>query len=729
MATRSLGALTIDLIAKTHGFEQGMDKAAKAADKRLTDIEKSARKIGAGIGTALTAGFGVAAAGFGIYIKNTIEAEKVQAQLASRIKDTFGAAGRSLEDLNKQADLLQSKTIFDDEAIGEAQAMLLTFKDIEGVTFDKTIEASLDLATVMGTDAADAAKILGKALNDPERGLSALTKAGITFTEAEREQIKAMTDAGQVADAQEAILKKLEGTMGSAAEASRNTLGGALQGLQNAFDNLLEGDASGGGVKATTDAINELSETLADPSIKQSMDRIAGGIAGIAAEAIGGISRLEQLAQAHRDLFSIADKVAAGAPASEFTDRELQIRMANIQEQIGKARKSGNNDELKRLLAEREKLVRDSTRRIVEEQGSAAERERRGFSQAYEAAALNVNPNGDTKAGRSGGGGGRGSVHKGPDFTGDAARELDDLVRKTSEAAKGFEAIAAMLDGPLAEANYRYAQDQEHLNELAKEGEISAQDLAKAQENLAKQHAADVEAINAQLNPSLEYIKALQEEVNWLGATEAQQRKLEAARMAGANATAEQREELEKWLTTRDQMREVDENFSRLHDNIASGLYDIASGSKSAIDGIEDFFDSLNAQILSNITDEWADMITDFFKDFAKSSGGAGGGGTWANILSAIGFGGGKATGGWTMPNTMYEVNERGLEMATVRGRDYLLTGSSPVEITPNHRLGGGPGYTQNLNFNLAAPTDPRSQQQIAEAAGRYTRLAMARNG
>jgi len=67
--------------------------------------------------------------------------------------------------------------------------------------------------------------------------------------------------------------------------------------------------------------------------------------------------------------------------------------------------------------------------------------------------------------------------------------------------------------------------------------------------------------------------------------------------------------------------------------------------------------------------------------------------------------------------------------MATVRGRDYLLTGSSPVEITPNHRLGGGPGYTQNLNFNLAAPTDPRSQQQIAEAAGRYTRLAMARNG
>ena len=118
MASRSLGTLTVDLVAKTFGFEQGMEKAANTADKRMRQIEASARKIGAGIGTALTAGFGVAAAGFGIYIKNTIEAEKVQAQLAARIEDTFGAAGRSLEDLNKQADLLQSKSIFDDEAIG-----------------------------------------------------------------------------------------------------------------------------------------------------------------------------------------------------------------------------------------------------------------------------------------------------------------------------------------------------------------------------------------------------------------------------------------------------------------------------------------------------------------------------------------------------------------------------------------------------------------------------------
>ena len=43
------------------------------------------------------------------------------------------------------------------------------------------------------------------------------------------------------------------------------------------------------------------------------------------------------------------------------------------------------------------------------------------------------------------------------------------------------------------------------------------------------------------------------------------------------------------------------------------------------------------------------------------------GGNFFGSLIGAL-FGGGKAAGGWAMPNTMYEVNERGFEMASVGG-------------------------------------------------------------
>lgn len=45
MASRSLGQLTLDLIARTGGFEKGMDAAARAAEKRMKDIRKQVAKV------------------------------------------------------------------------------------------------------------------------------------------------------------------------------------------------------------------------------------------------------------------------------------------------------------------------------------------------------------------------------------------------------------------------------------------------------------------------------------------------------------------------------------------------------------------------------------------------------------------------------------------------------------------------------------------------------------
>ncbi|WP_032695818.1 phage tail tape measure protein [Raoultella planticola] len=76
MAGKSLGTLTIDLIAKVGGFVQGMDKAERASQKWRDQVKKDAKEIGlsiAAIGAAAaTAAVGIGVAGLAI-VKNTAQ--------------------------------------------------------------------------------------------------------------------------------------------------------------------------------------------------------------------------------------------------------------------------------------------------------------------------------------------------------------------------------------------------------------------------------------------------------------------------------------------------------------------------------------------------------------------------------------------------------------------------------------------------------------------------------
>lgn len=332
----------IDLILGAK-FAEGF-RAIDEAKRRLEGAERSAGKFnrtGATLGTVLrTAGYaGIAAASaatavMGLYIQKTIEAEKVQAQLAARIKDTGGVAGRTLDDLNKQSKALSHVTVFDDEAIGQAQAMLLTFTQIRGVNFDNTVEATLNLATAMGTDATDAAKTLGKALSDPAKGMDQLKRAGVTFTDAQRAVIQKMVETGHIAEAQGMLLDALKSKMGSAATAARNTLGGALQALKNAFDDVLEGDTGDAGIKGTRNAIESLIGVLNDPSTRAGVQAFIGDLVQIANFAIQSAAAVGGLTQAIRD---------ALAEDSKKTYEGLLTKRANLVGDLADATAGGEN--------------------------------------------------------------------------------------------------------------------------------------------------------------------------------------------------------------------------------------------------------------------------------------------------------------------------------------------------------------------------------------------------
>jgi hypothetical protein len=321
----SIGSLTVSLLMLTGQFETDSGRAARLADRRAKEIDAAFAKAGRNIGIGLAAGFGIATTALGVYIKNAAESERVQAQLTSRITDTSGAAQRSLAQLNTEAQKLMKASIFDDEAIGGAQAILLTFKKIQGVNFDKATAAVLDLSTAMGTDLNSAALQLGKALNDPIKGLAALGRAGIQFSADQTKTIKTMVDAGNVADAQRLILKELEGQMGTAAEAARDTLGGAVKALGNSFDNLMEGDAGGAGLTGVRQALESMIDTLNDPDVKRGADATAEGLLSVANAAIKVVSWVGNAGSALAEYFGAANERSNTMLKNQRNDLEGQL--------------------------------------------------------------------------------------------------------------------------------------------------------------------------------------------------------------------------------------------------------------------------------------------------------------------------------------------------------------------------------------------------------------------
>ena len=124
------------------------------------------------------------------------------------------------------ADTLELTTGVEAEVIKLTQAKLATFKNLTatvnetGGAFDRATVAAIDMAAAGFGSAESNAVQLGKALEDPIKGINALTRSGITFTDAEKEKIKTMVESGNVLDAQTMILEAIEKQVGGTAAAT-----------------------------------------------------------------------------------------------------------------------------------------------------------------------------------------------------------------------------------------------------------------------------------------------------------------------------------------------------------------------------------------------------------------------------------------------------------------------------------------------------------------------------
>ena len=192
--------------------------ALRTFDQAATNGIKNIAKMGAAVGLAAGAiGYKLASAAY--------DAQKVMAQTEAIIKATGGAAGVTAKQVSDLSTKLSMQIGVDDELIQSSANLLLTFKQVQnqvGVNnniFDQAVILAQDLGNVFGSSEA-AAMQLGKALSDPEKGITALRRAGINFTDAQKEQIKTLVQSGDVLGAQKLILAEVESQVGGTAAAT-----------------------------------------------------------------------------------------------------------------------------------------------------------------------------------------------------------------------------------------------------------------------------------------------------------------------------------------------------------------------------------------------------------------------------------------------------------------------------------------------------------------------------
>lgn len=666
MATRSIGSLTVDLIAKTFGFEQGMDRAAKTADKQMKRIEARAIAAGTAIGNAIyDAGSAIArgllnASTAAINYADSLDEISARTQISTEQLSKWGYAaklsGTDLESLVSSTDKLAKNLAAaadGDSKMGQLfQALGISVKDAAGNLRD--VEDVLP-------EIADRFKTLDNQTTETALAMQLFGKSGA-------ELLEFLNRGGDGIAALGAELESLGGVI------SGETAAAAAQ-FKDELDRLkVTGTALGTQIAAQLlpallDTTKEFRQLVQDGNLAAN---VVGVIEGAMAAGISVINAYNIAVERTGLLMTSAAKSAAGAAEAYKNFATLGFAeggvLSGIEKMLDAPREA--TEAAKQLQALRDAAASQVSVTLVDP-GEGLEAWKQQKEQAKEMARLQ--------------------------------ELLNKLLSQGTGATKA--STKAKKEDTKAEREREKAL-KEHLR-LLEEDKRLERELADEEQRRWDQGRDTLADLQLELD--------LLGKSNAERATAIQLRQLdtEVAKAYGP-AIAAANEEIE------DQLRRM-ELMDGARDSFATFFEDVIGGTKSVSDAFKDMLDDINAMILRRITENWVEQL---FGAFGTNQTGAAGG-NWFSMIAGL-FGGGRATGGVAHANRLYEVNESGMEMASVNGRDYLLTGSKPVQITPNSGMGG---MQQTNVFTIQGKIDHRTEDQIVQQVGRRTQMAMARNG
>lgn len=265
MGLAETAELVVNLNMKGN-FAQGAKQAQGVVGGLQTSYGKLSRTLetptmrgfmqGAGLPMlGFGAGQGALLAGMAVkevvdYIGTGIEAlrriEVINTQTEAAIKSTGAAANVTADEVEDLAGSIEKLTATEAETVQEGANLLLTFTSIRNEVgagndiFDQATLAITDMSRALGQDMKSSAIQVGKALQDPILGMTALRRVGVSFTEQQVEQVKSLMASNRQLDAQKLILAELNRQFGGSGAAFAQTDTGKLDLLNHKLGELQE---------------------------------------------------------------------------------------------------------------------------------------------------------------------------------------------------------------------------------------------------------------------------------------------------------------------------------------------------------------------------------------------------------------------------------------------------------------------------------------------------------
>lgn len=672
----SLGSIIVRLSMQTAEFETDSGRAAKIAERRAKEIDAAFRKAGIAIGAAL----GTAIVGVTKSIKNSID---------------------RMDELSKAAQRAQMPT--------EEFSRLAYAGDLADV-------AMSDLVTSMG--------LLAKAQGDASRGLKtqsdAFEQLGISFKNADGSLRSTSEVFKDFAD----VYQRFKG--------SPEVLAAGMQIFGSSFQNLIPLLKDGrAGLEDMAEEADRLGYTIGTEAGQQAeafnknLSRLKTVVAGLANQVAadllpdlvslsGGFvdsankgDRLKDTASEIADGFRVlADAAHIISSAFELAGTAIATFLAQ-----GHAVVKFMKGDFRGAAA----LYREASLGFGEEFNEAfglnkpppaPERPTVVFAgEGPEPDGLFRNPPNlpdiplPPKPPRSSGGSAK-SKREMPNFAETATEDLRRLVEAETRAMDQFDALAATLSGPLAEAFYRHEVNLKEITELGEKLGRSSSEIADLKEREAKRYREEADAIRERLDPAAQMLRDLQFEYELIGKTNAERQTAIQLRGMDAESIAKYGDEIlaaNKKLESESEARMVFDDLRGFTDDfVADSIYNFGK----AGDAFEDYVDrikALAAKLLAQKAVEW--LFGALFGTPDATSGGFG-----AFTPNTGGF----AKGGYTGAGGKYT------PAGIVHAGEYVINAESTRKLGLAYldRLNGyaNGGYVAPVS---GMPTDGRPQVEV----------------
>ncbi len=280
MGAAETAKLVASLDLNTSKFDKGIGQANKSLGLLGHTVSTA---LGVGLANAASKGISLLSGAIGEGIQGALELERTTNATAAVIKSTGGVAGVTAEQVRDLAQAEEELTGVDDKTVQQGENLLLTFKSIGKDVFPEATAAAVNMAVALNKGDAATADIdgsatrLGKALEDPIKGITALRKAGVNFTDAQQEQIKALVKSGKLQEAQKLILAELAKEYGEAGKAAQQGFAGDVNRANDAIEESRIAIAQGL-IPALGEVARTLTTTLNDPQVRAGLVNLGKGL-------------------------------------------------------------------------------------------------------------------------------------------------------------------------------------------------------------------------------------------------------------------------------------------------------------------------------------------------------------------------------------------------------------------------------------------------------------------